>query len=161
MIIKIIYFIVTTILITLLSLEFISNIVYFLLVALGSSFLLFRIFLKFKCNITYPSASKLVVLTLFSSYVLFASIAMMQRDIAFHKITTIPKETLLQFYNSQDINQIPKESRYTWMGCFYRKIAIIPENKFGNPNKKAIGWKHNVTAAYYDINKDKYSGSYH
>lgn len=104
-----------------------------------------------------------ISLTLFSSLIcvffLAMIIGMAQTDIAYSKITSIPKDNLIQYYETKDINLIPKKYRYTWIGAFYRKIDIVPRNRVNTI--KAVGWRHNTVFSYYDIEEDDYVGSYH
>lgn len=158
---KFIFFSLTTLLATILSLEFISSIIYFILIVLISGFIVAVIFKGLKHEISYTTIRKLCFLSLFSSYLLFAAITTFQRDVAFDKISSIPKENLKRFYELQEISIIPKDSRYTWMGCWYRQIRIIPEEKFQTKNTKVVGWKHNGIAAYYNLTDDRFGGSYH
>ena len=84
---------------------------------------------------------------------------MSETDLAYSKITSIPKDNLIEFYNTKDINLIPKDKRYTWIGAFYKEIGIIKENRGGEI--KAVGWRGSTVFAYYYILDDEYSASYH
>ena len=78
---------------------------------------------------------------------------MHETDIAFSKLNSIPKKDLIKFYESRDPSIIPESQRYTWSGVFYKEIDIV--------NINAVGWKGNTVFAYYNIENDSYSASYH
>lgn len=78
---KFIFFSLTTLLATILSLEFISSIIYFILIVLISGFIVAVLFKGLKDEISYTTIRKLSFLSLFSSYLLFAAITTFQRDV--------------------------------------------------------------------------------
>jgi len=99
--------------------------------------------------------SGLIILAFFVSYLLGVGIFMYQRDVAYAKITAIPKKNLIEFYETRDIENIPKDKRRAWTGVLYRKIGVVPKNHSGVI--KAVGWHF----AYYDIENDAFWGAYH
>ena len=101
----------------------------------------------------------IIITSLFPTYILTASIMIYETDIAYSKIKSIPKENLIEFYNTNDINAIPQEKRHVWIGVLYKEINRVNTNGIGNI--KAVGWKGHSVFAYYIINEDDYYGSYH
>ena len=118
-------------------------------------------FLKYRKFYGLKSSAILVIIltSIFPTYILTASIIMTETDIAYSKVKSIPKENLIEFYETNDINSIPPDKRRTWIGVFYRKIDKVSKNRVRNI--KAVGWKGCSVFAYYDIDEDDYSGSYH
>ena len=100
-----------------------------------------------------------ISISIFSTYILSASIIMHETSLAYSKIKSIPKEDLTEFYRTKDINAIPEDKRRAWIGLFYREINIIPEHS--ERKIKAVGWKIDSIFAYYNLDKDDYTGSYH
>lgn len=84
---------------------------------------------------------------------------MEETNVAYSKIKSIPKEKLVDFYNTNDINIIPEHARRTWIGIRYKKIDIVTENSVRKI--RAVGWKGNSVFGYYNIDENDYSGSFH
>ncbi len=101
----------------------------------------------------------IILTSLIPTYILTASIVTTQTDIAYSKVKSIPKENLIEFYNTNNINAIPRNKRRVWIGVFYKNITVVSENKL--KNIKAVGWQGNSVFAYYNIEEDAYVGSYH
>ena len=118
-------------------------------------------FLKYRKFYGLKPGLILVILSIsiLPTYILTASIIMAETDLAYSKIRSIPKENLIEFYKTNDINSIPQNKRRTWIGVFNREIDIVSKNRVRNI--KAVGWKGKSVFAYYDLDEDDYSGSYH
>ncbi|MBK7959545.1 MAG: hypothetical protein IPK03_16550 [Bacteroidetes bacterium] len=99
------------------------------------------------------------IVSILPSYLIFYEICANQTDSAYRKIKSIKEESLTQFYTTKDINTIPISSRYAWIGIRYKKINIVDHNFSGEI--KAVGWKGENVFAYYEIDRKKYTGSYH
>ena len=101
----------------------------------------------------------IIFTSLFPTYILTASIVIYETNVSYSKIKSIPKDKLIEFYISNDINTIPKDKRRAWIGILYRKINIVSENRIDRI--KAVGWRGNSVFAYYNIEEDDYIVSYH
>ena len=128
---------------------------YILVAILFYCFLLYYDFFKF-INIIIPL---IILLSIIPTYILTYSIIMLETDIAFKKIQSIPKKSLIEYYQKKDIDKIPKNCQRTWIGIRYRQIGVVNKNRNGKIN--AIGWKGNSVFAYYKLTEDEYYGSYH
>ena len=83
-----------------------------------------------------------------------------QRDIKLIIDNSIEFDDTLNIpYYDSGLNKIPEDKRRAWIGLFYREINIIPEHS--ERKIKAVGWKIDSIFAYYNLDKDDYTGSYH
>jgi hypothetical protein len=127
------------------------------------AFISIGLFLLLKRKSFYGLTPKVIFVILFTSliptWILSTLIIMEETNVAYSKIKSIPKEKLVEFYNTNDINIIPEHARRTWIGIRYQKIDIVSENRIRNI--RAVGWRGSSVFGYYDIDEDNYSGSYH
>lgn len=148
-------FILIVVTMTIIGLEMDFEIIIYLI---GFIFISGSICYLFKLNMGMALA--LIFVSFFATYMLSASIIMIETSIAYSKITTIPKDCLIKYYETQDINSIPSNKRYAWIGILYRKIDLVSNNRTYNI-KEAVGWRCASVFAYFDIEEDKYHASYH
>ncbi len=127
------------------------------LIVSGGISILFFISKSSKINLIFIPG--IIIVSLFFTYILTISIIMYETENAYLKITSIPKSNLIQFYETRDINSIPKNKRHAWIGALYREIEIIPQDRIDKI--KVVGWNGNSVFAFYDIEDDDYLASYH
>ncbi len=131
------------------------------IVGLSVYFLLMHLkFIRPISSLTTILAFIMTILTsILSTYILTTSIILKETDLAYSKITSIPKDRLIEYYKTKDLNVIPENKRRTWIGVLYREIEIVDRNRSGRIN--AVGWKGNSVFAYYNITENVFSASYH
>ena len=145
---------------TTVGLEMDFDIITFLIIYGLIGLCLFYLLRTYKFFGIKPSAIPIITITsLLFTYILMACIVMYETDIAYAKLKSIPIDNLTQFYNTKDIQTIPKEKRRTWIGVRYKEIGIVTENRIREIN--AVGWRGNSVFAYYDFDEKEYNGSYH
>lgn len=114
---------------------------------------------RFTKQIFKKTATILMLISsgLLLSYIIAVSIHIMESKTAYNKIKSIPKEKLIEFYKTKNIELIPKESRHTWIGLFYKQINVIPKNRLSKI--QGVGWDNSIIIAYYNIDDDEYYSS--
>ena len=145
---------ITTMIALEMDFEIITYLIIYGIIGVGVFFLLKYL------NYLKPVNLLIVIITsLIPTYIVTASIIITETDLAYSKITSIPKERLAEYYKTKDLNIIPEDKRRTWIGVLYREIEIVDSNRSGNI--KAVGWKGNSVFAYYNLMEDDFSASYH
>ncbi|MFC4816926.1 hypothetical protein [Flavobacterium sp. GCM10023249] len=156
-----VFFLVTTILSTVISLECGTTIGYFVVTVLITG-LATAILISFKTHtVSYLKIGRLFLVAFIVSYILFYTIAQIERDTAYAKMKAVPKNVLEKFHRTQDLTVLPQEARYAWIGCCYRKITVLNETQLNGKVIQAVGWKQASIAAYYDVKNKEYTGSFH
>lgn len=114
---------------------------------------------RFKKQILKKVATILMLISsgLILSYIIAISIHIIESKSAYNKIKNVPKEKLIEFYKTKNIELIPEKSRHTWIGLFYKQINIIPKNRLNNI--QGVGWNNNIIVAYYNIDNNEYYSS--
>lgn len=156
----ILIYLIIVIIMSAIGLEMDFDIIYYLLLYCAISIgvvLLFK--RKYSKTLNNRIILGLILLSILSSYILMAIIQIAETNTAYNKVKSIPKETLITFYNTGNINIIPKKNRRTWIGIFYKEISLVKENRI--EKIKAVGWRGNTVFSYYDIVEDDFIASYH
>ncbi len=154
--ISIVMIIIMTVILLEMKFEIITYLIIYLLIGAILYYVLNRFnFYGLKSNIIMI----IITISIFPTYLLSASIMMYETDIVYSKIRSIPKDKLIKFYDTNDINVIPQSKRRAWIGVLYREISIISENQISNI--KAVGWRGNSVFGYYNLEENNYTASYH
>lgn len=131
----------------------------FLICLLFGGLITLFVIIKLKINFHFEKLFLLFGVLIVPTYFSFYSLNISQTDWAYNKITKVPIENLEQFAKTKNIELIPKNCRYAWIGCRYKKIDFVKNRKGDKMN--AVGWRGKTVFAYYDINEKDFSGSYH
>jgi hypothetical protein len=149
----------STIIISLGSLEFVNSIEGLLIMILISALLTSLINYKSNSNFKIELILGAVFVSIIPAYMIMYSLNLSQTNSAYDKVKTIGEEKLTEYFKTNNIQLIPQEKRYTWIGIQYKKINIVENNM--NGKIKAVGWKGKSVFAYYNIEEKVIVGSYH